>query len=167
MTAIAIRFENSVLDAWQQTLFRFVQKHHRPATQAEWRRMRYWFEMERLDTEAPELSLAADGDTLNSTIESEMSRTQAWSFKSDVGNYRVTITVRGRSCRDRVVYLKMTDGDGRPVRGGKVYFPGLDCEIDSDDNGRAKMPYVDFQKYLREVMCFECGDGAIYKLDLE
>ena len=60
----AIRFENSVLDPWQQTLFRFVQKHHRPATQAEWRRMRYWFEMERLDAEAPELSLAADSDTL-------------------------------------------------------------------------------------------------------
>ena len=26
-----------------EELFRFVQKHHRRATQAEWRRMRYWF----------------------------------------------------------------------------------------------------------------------------
>ena len=29
------------------------------------------------------------------------------------------------------------------------------------------MSYDDFQKYLREVMCFESGDGAIYKMELE
>ncbi len=163
----AIRFNQSVLDPWQRTLFRFVQKHHRPATPAEWKMMRYWFDMEQLREEEPVMSLAADGETLNSVLESEISRTQTWNFKSETGDYRVNITVRGRGGADRVVYLKMTDGEGQPVQDGKVYFPGLDSEIDADAHGRAKIPYGDFQKYLREVMCFMGGDGAIYKLDLE
>ncbi len=167
MTTDAIRFEQSVLDPWQRTLFRFVQKHHRPATLAEWKMMRYWFEMDQLRKEEPVMSLAADGETLNSVIESEISRTQTWNFKAEGSDYRVNVTVRGRNSDDRTVYLKMVDGDGQPVQGGKVYFPGLDSEIDADTHGRAKIPYGDFQKYLREVMCFMGGDGAIYKLDLE
>ena len=163
----AIRFNQPVLDPWQRTLFLFVQKHHRPATSAEWKMMRYWFDMEQLRKEEPVMSLAADGETLNSVIECEISRTQTWNFKSEDGNYRVNITVRGRGDADRVVYLKMTDGEGQPVRDGKIYFPGLDSEIDADAHGRAKIAYGDFQKYLREVMCFMGGDGAIYKLDLE
>ena len=163
----AIRFENSVLDPWQQTLFRFVQKHHRPATQAEWRRMRYLFEMEQLREDEPVMSLAADGDTLNTVIEREMSSTHVWNFKAEGGSYRVCITVRGQRLKDRVVYLKITDGEGRAVQSGKIFFPGLDSAIEMDANGRAKLPFADFQKYLQEVMCFECDDGAIYKLDLE
>lgn len=163
----AIRYEQPVLDPWQQMLFRFVQKHRRPATSAEWKRMRYWFEMEALQREEPMASLAADGETLNSVMESEISRTHVWNFRSDGGDYRVNITVRGRSGGARTVYLKMTDGEGRPVQAGKVSFPGLDGEIAADANGRAKIPYGEFQKYLREVMCFECDDGAIYKLELE
>lgn len=165
--ASAMRFEQSVLDPWQQTLLRFVQKHHRPATPAEWKMMRYWFDMEQLRNDEPAMSLAADGETLNSVIESEISRTQTWNFRAEGGDYHVNITVRGRGGDDRTVYLKMTDGEGRPVPGGKLSFPGLDSEIAADGHGRAKMPYDDFLKYLREVMCFENGDGAIYKMELE
>ena len=164
--ANAICFEKSVLDPWQQTLLRFVQKHHRSATPAEWKMMRYWFDMEQLRNEEPAMSLAADGETLNSVIESEISRTQTWNFRAEGGDYRVNVTVRGRGDA-RTVYLKMTDGEGHPVPGGKLSFPGLDGEITADDHGRAKMSYDDFQKYLREVMCFENGDGAIYKMELE
>lgn len=163
----AIRFETPVLDPWQRTLFRFVQKHHRPATQEEWRRMRYVFEMERLGEADQEASLAADGDTLNAVIESETGGTHAWNFKSEGGNYHVCITVRGRRLKDRVVYLKITDGEGRAVQSGKIFFPGIESAIEMNANGRAKLPFADFQKYLQEVMCFECDDGAIYKLDLE
>jgi len=167
MVANAIRFEQSVLDPWQQTLLRFVQRHHRPATPPEWKMMRYWFEMERLREEEQVMSLAADGDTLNTVIESETGGAHVWNFRADGGNYRVCITVRGRRLKDRSVYLKITDGEGKAVRSGKVFFPGLDSAIEMDANGRAKLSFADFQKYLREVMCFECDDGAIYKLDLE
>ena len=128
--------------------------------------MRYWFDMEQLRNEEPAMSLAADGETLNSVIESEISRTQTWNFRAQGGDYRVNVTVRGRGDA-RTVDLKMTDGEGHPVPGGKLSFPGLDGEIAADGHGRAKMSYDDFQKYLREVMCFMGGDGAIYKLDLE
>ena len=165
--ATAIRFEQSVLDPWQRTLFQFVQRHHRPATQAELRRMRYVFEMARLGEADQEVSLAADSDTLNAVIEREVGGTHVWNFKAEGGNYRVCITVRGRRLKDRTVYLKITNLEGQAVQAGRIFFPGLDTAITMDANGRAKLSFSDFQKYLQEVMCFECDDGAVYKLDLE
>ncbi len=143
-------------DAWQKRLLSFALEHGRACTEDEWRWLKYVYDMERLMPVREELSLAADGETLNVTLARESAGEQRNSFRSTDGTLHVEVTIRPRQEGDPTVHVRVLTDDRKPVAGAQILFPGRDRECATDGHGRLSLDYHEYLSYLQKVMFISC-----------
>ena len=160
----------SEFDAWQRRLFEFALEHRRPCTLLEWRLLRHVFEIERMGVEKQPLSMAADGESLNTVLANLAANTWTASFRTDDGSYRLMVTFRPQSeDGDPAVYLRLVDNQKNPVPKGKIVFPGGGDEIVADDRGRARLSCAAYLNLLRRAMAISMvgTDGVTHPMEMD
>lgn len=160
----------SDFDAWQKRLFDFALEHRRSCTLREWRILRHVFEIERMEVEEQPLSMAADGESLNTVLANLAAKTWMASFRTDDDGYRLMVTFRPQSeGGDPAVYLKIVDARKNPVPKAKIVFPGGGGEIVSDDRGRARLSCAAYLDLLRRAMAISMigTDGVTHPMEMD
>lgn len=158
-------------ELWRKRLFEFALEHRRVCTLREWRMMRQAFELERFfeSTRDVPVSMAADGETLNTVLAALSARTWTANFLSPDDSCHLNVTFRPQSKGEPTIYLRLTNGDGDPLPGGRIVFPGIGDGVVTDGRGRATVPYRAYLDALRSVMSFSVVTqaGTTYPMEID
>ena len=138
---------------WEHKLFCFVYENKRKFTEAEWRWMRYQFEIEHMQTvleETPQ-ALAADGENVRSSLQSIIVHApKKFEGKVDGRTYIIKITpVVSRKISFKVEGAEVVDEKLQPVHNMKIRIK--EYVIDLGPEGRFKLAFETYNENLQKT----------------
>lgn len=152
-----------LFDEWQSKLFQFVYENKRKFTEAEWRWMRYQFEIEHMQTEQEEspLALAADGDTVRVGIQ-RIEQYQERKFTGVLNGHTYTITITPRKVNDNfIIYVKGVDEKNNNANNIRIKLCNVVIEL--NEKGRCQMSLEEYRNEIQKSLGLEISmDGRNY-----